>query len=168
MASVNRVIVLGNLGADPELRYTQSGAAVANLRVATNERWKDKDGGQQERTEWHSIVVFGRQAENCEKYLKKGRSVYVEGRLQTNEWEDKDGNKRYTTEIVAQTVQFLSGGSDDGGGYSGGGGGYSGGGGGNRGGGGGGRSSGGGGGNRGGGGGGNNYDQSFDDEDIPF
>lgn len=166
MASVNKAIVMGNLGADPELRYTQGGAAVCNLRVATNERWRDKDGAQQERTEWHSIVVFGKQGENCEKYLKKGRSVYVEGRIQTRDWEDKDGNKRYTTEIVAQTVQFLSGGGDgydDGGGYGGGGGGSYGGGG---------RSSGGGGGgsrNSGGGGGGNNnYDQSFDDDDIPF
>lgn len=166
MASVNKAIVMGNLGADPELRYTQGGAAVCNLRVATNERWRDKDGAQQERTEWHAIVVFGKQAENCEKYLKKGRSVFVEGRIQTRDWEDKDGNKRYTTEIVAQTVQFLSGGGDydDGGGYSGGGGGggsYSGGGGG-------GRSSGGGGGRSSGGGGNNNYDQSFDDDDIPF
>ena len=176
MASVNKAIVMGNLGADPELRYTQGGAAVCNLRVATNERWRDKDGAQQERTEWHSIVVFGKQAENCEKYLKKGRSVFVEGRIQTRDWDDKDGNKRYTTEIVATTVQFLNsgggdGGYDDGGGYSGGGGGgggYSGGGGG-----GGGRSSGGGGGggrgNSGGNsGGGGNYDQSFDDDDIPF
>ncbi len=160
MASVNKVIVLGNLGADPELRYTQSGAAVCNLRIATNERWKDKDGAQQERTEWHSVVVFGRQAENCEKYLKKGRSAYIEGRLQTRDWEDKDGNKRYTTEIVAQTVQFMSTRGEDDFGGGGGGGGYSGGG----------RSSGGGGGGRnsGGGGGGNNYDQSFDDDDIPF
>ena len=79
MASVNKVIVLGNLGADPELRYTQSGSAVCNLRLATNERWRDKDGAQQERTEWHAIVVFGKQAENCEKYLKKGRSAYVRG-----------------------------------------------------------------------------------------
>ena len=167
MASVNKVIVLGNLGADPELRYTQGGSPVCNMRIATNERWRDKDGAQQERTEWHQIVVWGKQAENCEKYLKKGRSAYVEGRLQTRDWEDKDGNKRYTTEIVAQTVQFMSNrGDDDGGGYSGGGGGgggYSGGG--------------GGGGNRGGSNNNNNssnndsgggYDQSFEDDDIPF
>ncbi len=113
MASVNKVILLGNLGADPELRYTQSGSAVCTLRLATNERWKDKDGQPQERTEWHSVVVFGRQAENCEKYLKKGRSAYIEGRLQTRDWEDKDGNKRYTTEIVAQTVQFMTSSSQE-------------------------------------------------------
>lgn len=108
---VNKVIIIGNLGADPELRYTQAGQAVANFRVATNERWTDKDGQTQERTEWHRIVVWGRQAENCEKYLSKGRQVYVEGRLQTREWDDKDGNKRHTTEVVASSVQFLSGGT---------------------------------------------------------
>ena len=104
-------MVIGNLGSDPELRYTQSGQPVANFNIATNERWTDKSGAQQERTEWHKIVVWGKQAENCEKYLSKGRQVYVEGRIQTRDWEDKDGNKRYTTEIVAQTVQFLSGGA---------------------------------------------------------
>lgn len=109
--AVNKVIILGNLGADPELRYSASGAAVCNFRVATNERWTDKDGTTQERTEWHKVVVWGRQAENCEKYLAKGRQVYVEGRLQTREWDDKDGNKRHTTEVVAQSVQFLSGGN---------------------------------------------------------
>lgn len=118
---VNKAIIIGNLGADPELRYTQSGQAVANLRIATNERWTDKDGKPQEKTEWHKVVVWGRQAENCEKYLSKGRQVYVEGRLQTSEWEDKDGNKRWTTEIVAQSVQFLQGGSGGGGGGGGGG-----------------------------------------------
>lgn len=112
--SVNKVIIIGNLGTDPELRYTQTGQAVANFRVATNEKWSDKDGQSQERTEWHRIVVWGRQAENCEKYLAKGRQVYVEGRLQTRDWEDRDGNKRYTTEIVAQSVQFLSGGTSGG------------------------------------------------------
>jgi single-strand DNA-binding protein len=110
MESVNKVILIGNLGADPELRYTNSGSAVANLRIATNETWTDKNGERQERTEWHQIVVWGKQAENCSKYLKKGRSIYVEGRLQTRQWEDQSGNKRYTTEVVATTVQFLGGG----------------------------------------------------------
>ena len=109
MASVNKVILIGNLGRDPELRYTQSDSAVTNFTVATNEKWRDKDGNNQERTEWHRVVVWGRSAENCAQYLQKGRSVYVEGRLQTREWEDKDGNKRQTTEINALTVQFLGG-----------------------------------------------------------
>jgi single-strand DNA-binding protein len=109
MASVNRVILIGNLGRDPELRYTQGGQAVTNFSIATNEKWKDKDGNPQERTEWHRINVWGKPAENCAQYLAKGRSVYIEGRLQTREWEDKEGNKRQTTEIVAQTVQFLGG-----------------------------------------------------------
>jgi single-strand DNA-binding protein len=109
MASVNKVILIGNLGRDPELRYTQSGQAVANFTLATNEQWKDRDGNAQERVEWHRIAVWGKQAENCAQYLQKGRSVYVEGRLQTREWEDKEGQKRRTTEIHAQTVQFLGG-----------------------------------------------------------
>ena len=109
MASVNKVILVGNLGRDPELRYIQSGQAVANFTLATNDRWRDKEGNNQERTEWHRIVVWGKSAENCAQYLQKGRSVYVEGRLQTREWEDKDGNKRQTTEVVAQAVQFLGG-----------------------------------------------------------
>jgi single-strand DNA-binding protein len=109
MASVNKVILVGNLGADPELRYTNSGTAVANFRIATNERWNDKNGQQQERTEWHSIVAWGKLGEICGKFLKKGRSVYVEGRLQTRSWEDQSGNKRYTTEIVAQVMQMLGG-----------------------------------------------------------
>jgi single-strand DNA-binding protein len=109
MASVNKVILVGNLGRDPELRYIQSGQAVANFTLATNDRWRDKEGNNQERTEWHRIVVWGKSAENCAQYLQKGRSVYVEGRLQTREWEDKEGNKRQTTEVVAQTVQFLGG-----------------------------------------------------------
>ena len=109
MASVNKVILIGNLGRDPELRYTQSGSAVTNFTLATNEKWKDKEGNNQERTEWHRVVVWGKSAENCAQYLQKGRSVYVEGKLQTREWEGKDGNKRYTTEIVAQAVQFLGG-----------------------------------------------------------
>jgi single-strand DNA-binding protein len=109
MASVNKAILIGNLGRDPELKYTQSGQAVTNFSIATNERWKDKNGETQERTEWHRIVVWGKTAENCVQYLEKGRSVYVEGRLQTREYEDKDGIKRNTTEIVANQVTFLGG-----------------------------------------------------------
>ena len=107
MASVNKVILLGNLGADPELRYTNSGTAVANFRIATNERWTDRNGESQERTEWHNIVAWSKLGEICGKYLKKGKPVFVEGRLQTRSWEDQSGNKRYTTEIVAQTMQML-------------------------------------------------------------
>ena len=114
MASVNKVILVGNLGRDPELRYTQTGQAVANFSLATTDRFSTKDGDKQERTEWHRIVVWGRTAENCAQYLSKGRSVYVEGRLQTNEWEDKEGQKKKTTEIVAQLVQFLGGRGGDG------------------------------------------------------
>jgi single-strand DNA-binding protein len=121
MASVNKVILVGNLGRDPELRYTQNGSAVANFTLATNERWRDKDGNNQERTEWHRVVVWGRTAENCAQYLQKGRSVYIEGRLQTREWEDKDGNKRNTTEVNALNVQFLGGRDGPGGGGGGGG-----------------------------------------------
>ena len=121
MASVNKVILIGNLGKKPELRYTPGGQAVGQFSIATNERWGGKDGQPaQERTEWHRIVVWGRTAENCGQYLDKGRSVYVEGRLQTREWTDKEGQKRYTTEIVAQTVQFLGGKGGDGGGGGGG------------------------------------------------
>jgi len=109
MASVNRVILIGNLGRDPELRYTQSGQAVANFSLATTDRFSNREGERQERTEWHRIVAWGRTAELCAQYLSKGRSVYVEGRLQTNEWEDKEGQKRRTTEVVAQSVQFLGG-----------------------------------------------------------
>lgn len=111
MGSVNKVILVGNLGADPELKYTPSGRPVCNLSVATNETWKkSKDGEKQERVEWHRVQVWGDQAENCQKYLAKGRSVYLEGKLQTRSWEDKDGKKRYTTEIVADRVVFLGGG----------------------------------------------------------
>lgn len=113
MASVNKVILIGNLGADPEVRFTPGGQAVCELRMATNESWTDKNGAKQERTEWHRIVVWGKQAENCGKYLSKGRTAYVEGRLQTRQWDDKDGNKRYTTEIVADRVQFLGGGGGE-------------------------------------------------------
>lgn len=107
MASVNKVILIGNLGDDPEVRYTGTGQAVATIRMATNERWTDKGGQQQERTEWHRVIVWGKQAEQCKEYLSKGRQIYVEGRLQTREWNDKEGHKRYTTEIVAQRIQFL-------------------------------------------------------------
>ena len=107
MASVNKVIILGNLGRDPELRHTSGGQPVATLSVATNEQWTDKSGERQERTEWHKVVVWGRQAETCSQYLSKGRSVFLEGRLQTRKWQDKEGNDRYTTEIVADRVQFV-------------------------------------------------------------
>jgi single-strand DNA-binding protein len=117
MASVNKVILLGNLGRDPELRYTPSGQPVANFTVATNESWTKKDGsGREERTEWHRIVAWGRTAELCAQYLAKGRTVYIEGRLQTREWENKEGQKQRTTEIVANTVQFIGGGGGGGGG----------------------------------------------------
>ncbi len=116
MASVNKVILVGNLGRDPETRYTTGGDAVTNIRVATTDTWKDKNGEKQERTEWHTVVFFGRQAEIAGEYLKKGRQVYVEGRLQTRKWQDKDGQDRYTTEIVADRMQML--GSRDGGGAS--------------------------------------------------
>ncbi len=143
--SLNKAMIIGNLAAKPELRYTQGGAAVTTLNIATNERWTDKSGETQEKTEWHRVTVFGRSAENCEKYLEKGRQVYVEGRIQTRKWQDNDGNDRYTTEIVANNVQFLSEGGDSGG-YSGG--------------------------TRGGSnnnsGGRDNYEQSFSDDDIPF
>ncbi len=107
MASINKVILIGNLGADPEVRYTPSGAAVTSFNIATNESWTNKEGKKEERTEWHKIVAWNKLAELCGEYLSKGRPVYVEGRLQTREWNDKEGIKRYTTEIVAQTIQFL-------------------------------------------------------------
>ena len=120
MASVNKVILIGNLGRDPELRYTQSGQAVANFSLATSERFGGRDGGeQQERTEWHRIVTWGKTAETCAQYLAKGRSVYIEGRIQTRDWEDREGNKRQTTEVVAQRVQFLGGPRGEAGGSSG-------------------------------------------------
>jgi single-strand DNA-binding protein len=107
MASINKVILIGNLGSDPEKRVTGTGQVVTNFNVATNERWTDKAGQKQERTEWHRIVVWGQQAENCAQYLSKGRPVYIEGSLRTRQWDDKEGVKRYTTEVVAQRVQFL-------------------------------------------------------------
>ncbi|MFH1355767.1 MAG: single-stranded DNA-binding protein [bacterium] len=108
MASVNKAIIVGNLGQDPDIRYTPGGQAVANFSVATTEKWTNKQTGNlDEKTEWHRVVVWGKLAELCREYLHKGRSIYVEGRIQTRTWDDKDGNKRYTTEIVAQQVQFL-------------------------------------------------------------
>ena len=107
MASVNKVILVGNVGRDPELRYTQSGQPVASFSIATNERFKDRDGNWKDRTEWHRIVAWARLAEICGEYLKKGSPVYVEGRIQTRDWEDKEGNKRQTTEIVALSMQML-------------------------------------------------------------
>ncbi len=116
MASVNKVILIGNLGRDPEMRYTTDGSAVANFSIATTDQWRDKASGEkQERTEWHRIVFFGRTAEIAGEYLKKGRPVYIEGRLQTRKWTDKDGNERYTTEIVGDRMQLLGGGGGSGG-----------------------------------------------------
>ena len=112
--SVNKVILVGHLGANPELKYLPSGQAVCEMRLATGESYTDKQGQRQERTEWHRVVVWGKTAENCSQYLSKGRQVYVEGRLQTRSWDDKEGNKRYTTEVVAQNVTFLGGGGDRG------------------------------------------------------
>src|SRR5688500_16541126 len=166
MASLNKVFLIGNLGADPEVRYTPSGQAVANFRIATTDVWNDKSGERQERTEWHRIVVWGKQAEHCGEYLRKGRAVHVEGRLQTREWDDKNtGQKRYTTEIVADRVTFLGSRGEGGGGggdYGGGGGGRSGGGGFSRG---GSRPEGGGGGSSGGP---EDGPPPLDDSDIPF
>ena len=126
MAGVNKVILIGNLGRDPELRYTKGGQAVANFSLATSDSFTNREGVREDRTEWHRIVTWGKTAELCTKYLSKGRTVYVEGQLRTREWEDKDGNKRQTTEVHVQTVQFLGapggrggdaprGGSSDGG-----------------------------------------------------
>jgi single-strand DNA-binding protein len=109
MASLNKVLVIGNLGRDPEVRYTPSGAAVCNLRIATTRAWKDKQGEKQEETEWHAVVMYDKMAEIAGQYLKKGRPVYVEGRLKTRKWQDKDGQDRYTTEIVADQMQMLGG-----------------------------------------------------------
>jgi len=114
MAGVNKVILVGRLGKDPELRSTTSGTSVCEFTIATGESWKGKDGQTQERTEWHRIVVWGRLGEICSKFLSKGRQVFLEGRIQTRSWEDKDGNKRYTTEIVARDVQFLGSGAGGG------------------------------------------------------
>ena len=110
MGSVNKVILVGNLGRDAELRYTPGGAAVATLNLATTEVWNDKGVQRQEKTEWHRIVLWGKQAESLQEYLVKGKQIYVEGRLQTRQWDDKDGNKRYTTEIKADRITLLGGG----------------------------------------------------------
>ena len=116
MASVNKVILIGNLGRDPEMRYTPSGSAICSLRIATARTWKNKDSGERvEETEWHSVVMYDRLAEVAGEYLRKGRPVYVEGRLKTRKWQDKEGVERYTTEIVADQMQLL-GGRDGGGG----------------------------------------------------
>ena len=109
MAGLNKVILIGNLGRDPELRYTQGGQAVANFTLATTESITKRDGEREDRTEWHRIVAWGKLAEICGEYLSKGKQIYLEGRIQTREWEDKEGNKRTTTEINAQTVQFIGG-----------------------------------------------------------
>ncbi|MDY7094293.1 MAG: single-stranded DNA-binding protein [Acidobacteriota bacterium] len=165
---LNKAMLIGNLGRDPEVRTTPSGQTVASFSLATSRRWRDRDGNRQEQTEWHNIVCWGRQAEIAGQYLQKGKQVYVEGRIQTRSWEDRQtGEKKYKTEIVADNFQMLGsrGDSGGGGGYGGGGGGgYSGGGGG-------GGSYGGSGG--GGGGGGDDYGNDFggdggDDDDIPF
>jgi len=116
MASVNKVILIGNLGRDPETRYTTGGDAVTNLRIATTETWKDKSGEKQEKTEWHTVVLFGRQAEIAGEYLKKGRPVYIEGRLQTRKYTDKDGVEKYSTESVGDRMQLIGSGRDASGG----------------------------------------------------
>lgn len=125
MASINKVILIGNLGRDPEVRYTPNGAAICNVTIATSRNWKDKNSGERmEETEWHRVVFYDRLAEIAGEYLKKGRPVYVEGRLKTRKWQDKDGVEKYTTEIIADQMQML-GGRDGGGDEGGGGGGYS-------------------------------------------
>lgn len=157
---LNKVMLIGNLGADPELRYSQGGGAIMNLRIATTERYVTKGGEKQERTEWHRVVMFGTRADALNKYLSKGQTVYIEGRLQTRSWEDKDGNKRYSTEVVANDLLFLGGGRGRGAGGEapdGGGGGY-----------GGGRDQGGGGGGRPSGGDDFPPADDFGDDDIPF
>ncbi|MCK5505049.1 MAG: single-stranded DNA-binding protein [Thermodesulfovibrionia bacterium] len=108
MAGVNKVILVGNLGRDPEVRYTKNGQAVASFSLATTERWTGKDGNKEEKTEWHRIVAWGKLGEICGEYLVKGKQVYIEGRLQTRDWDDKDGNKKSTTEIVANNMVMLS------------------------------------------------------------
>ena len=121
MASINKVILIGNLGRDPEVRYTTSGAAICNLTIATSRNWKDKTSGEKvEETEWHRVVFYDRLAEIAGEYLKKGRSVYVEGRLKTRKWTDKDGVEKYTTEVIAENMQMLGGREGMGGGDEGG------------------------------------------------
>jgi len=112
---LNKVFIIGNLGKDPEVRFTSNGKAVAKFSVATSERWTDQDGNKQERTEWHNVVVWGKQAETCGQYLSKGRQVFIEGSVRSRSYDDKDGNKKYITEIVARDVRFLGGKGDGGG-----------------------------------------------------
>lgn len=107
MAALNKVLLIGNLGRDPETRYMPDGGAITNVSIATTERWKDKDGNKQEKTEWHRVAFFGKLAEIAGEYLKKGAPIYVEGKLQTRKWQDKDGQDRYITEIVANNLQML-------------------------------------------------------------
>lgn len=109
MASVNKVILVGNLGRDPEVRYLPDGGAITNVSIATTDVWKDKDGTKQDKTEWHRVVFFSRLAEIAGEYLKKGSQIYIEGRLQTRKWQDKDGQEKYTTEVVAEKLQMLGG-----------------------------------------------------------
>lgn len=146
--SLNKVLLIGNLGRDPEVRFTPGGKAVARFSIATSEMWNDQEGQRQERTEWHNIVVWGKQAESCGQYLSKGRQVFIEGQIRSRQYDDKDGNKKYITEVIAQRVQFLGGGSGGGGG--------------------GGRGGSGGGGGGGGFGGGDGPPPMPDDDDVPF
>ena len=112
--SLNKVMLIGNLGKDPELRFTPSGRAVARFSIATSEQWTTPEGQKQERTEWHNVVVWGKQAESCGQYLSKGRQVFIEGSIRSRQYDDKEGQKRYITEVIAQRVQFLGGGRGDG------------------------------------------------------
>ena len=121
--SLNKVLIIGNLGKDPEVRFTPGGRAVARFPVATSEAWSDQEGQRQERTEWHNVVVWGKQAETCGQYLSKGRQVFLEGSIRSRQYDDKDGNKRYITEVIAQRVQFLGSRGEGGGAGRGGGGG---------------------------------------------
>jgi single-strand DNA-binding protein len=114
--SLNKVMLIGNLGKDPELRFTPQGRAVARFSLATSESWTDQQGQKQDRTEWHNIVVWGKQAETCGQYLSKGRQVFIEGSIRSRQYDDKEGQKRYITEVIAQRVQFLGGGRGEGGG----------------------------------------------------
>ena len=165
--TVNKAILVGNLGQDPEIRSTGNGTPVATLRIATSDRRKDRDGNWTDQTEWHTVVVFGRQAENVGRYCRKGKQLFIEGRIQTRKWQDRNGRDRYNTEIVADTVRFLGGRGDDAGYGSGGG--YGAGGGGQHGGGGGGGYNGGGNSGNGGGNGGNDGgEMPYRDDEIPF
>jgi single-strand DNA-binding protein len=118
MAGLNKVMILGRLGKDPEVKSTQGGVSVANFSIATSESWKDKNGQKQEKTEWHRCVAFGKTADLIAKYVHKGSQLYVEGKIQTRQWDDKDGNKRYTTEVVVNQMQFIGGKASSGGGAS--------------------------------------------------